>query len=67
MGRPSATARRDSPVVSGQSLVDGWRRSITPAQVDAAMRILEAFGLDRVYGRDSLPVSQPWAARQSPP
>jgi hypothetical protein len=56
--RPSATTRRDSPVVSGASLIDGWRGSVTAEQLDGALRILGAFGLDRIYGRDSLPLTR---------
>lgn len=56
--RPSATTRRDSPVLSGASLIDGWRASVSPAQLDGALRILGAFGLDRIYGRDSLPLTR---------
>jgi hypothetical protein len=56
--RPSATTRRDSPVLSGESLVDGWRASVTAEQLDGALRILGQFGLDRIYGRDSLPLTR---------
>jgi hypothetical protein len=55
--RPSATTRPDSAIVSGENIIDGWRRSISDDQLDRAVRILEGFGLDRIYGRESLPVS----------
>jgi hypothetical protein len=58
MMRPSATTRRDSAVVSGDSLIDGWRAFVTPSQVDRAAQILAGFGLDRIYGTDSLPLSR---------
>lgn len=58
VSRPSATTRRDSAIVSGESIVDGWRRSITEDQLTRAIRILEGFGLDRIYGRGSMPVSK---------
>jgi hypothetical protein len=59
-GRPSATTRRDSAIVTGQSLIDGWRRGVTDGQIAAAVKILGAFGLDRIYGEKSMPlVSNP--------
>ncbi|HJP65017.1 MAG TPA: sulfotransferase [Actinomycetota bacterium] len=62
-GRPSATTRRDSAIVSGQSLVDGWRRGVDRDQIAAAVRILRAFGLDRIYGDGSMPlVTDPFGA-----
>jgi hypothetical protein len=56
--RPSATTRRDSAIVSGESLVEGWRRNVTPDEMGGALRILEAFGLDRIYGRDPMPLAR---------
>ena len=55
-GRPSATTRRDSAIVSGNSLVDGWRTSVTEQEIESAGRILSVFGLDHIYGRGSMPL-----------
>ncbi|MFN2590258.1 MAG: hypothetical protein ABR518_05770, partial [Actinomycetota bacterium] len=55
VGKPSATTRRDSAVLSGDGLMDGWRGSVSASQIDGAVRILDGFGLTRVYGADPLP------------
>jgi hypothetical protein len=55
-GRPSQATRRDSAVVSGGSLVEGWRTHISTDQVTRATDILERFGLDRLYAGESMPV-----------
>jgi hypothetical protein len=55
-GRPSQATRRDSAVVMGGSLVEGWRTHISTGQVTRATDILERFGLDRLYAGESMPV-----------
>jgi hypothetical protein len=59
LAKPSATSRKDSAVVSGEDLVEAWRRSVTPAEVATTMRVVELFGLDRMYTSDSMPRSRP--------
>ena len=44
-----------SKIISGGSLLDKWRRNITDDQVTRACEILSLFGLDRIYGAESLP------------
>ncbi|MDX2410543.1 MAG: hypothetical protein QNK34_01160 [Woeseiaceae bacterium] len=49
-----------SKAVAGYSLeqkISAWQTHIRPRQITAMLRILEASGLDRVYGRDPLPDS----------
>ena len=59
--RPSLTARKRpqkgevSAIVSGESLIDGWRKSTTSEQVRRAVEIVGMFGLDRIYSDDSMP------------
>ena len=56
VARPSSTSRRgDRPGV------DGWREGLGRERVEEAGEILSLFGLDRVYGPDSMP--DPDAAR----
>jgi hypothetical protein len=52
---PSTMTRKDSAIVSGDSLIDGWRKHVTDRQIDRAVEILSLFGLDKVYGHGSIP------------
>jgi RimJ/RimL family protein N-acetyltransferase len=54
--RPSAQTRPASPIMTGGDLLEGWQNSFSSAQIDFAIGMLRRFGLDRVYGRDPLPV-----------
>jgi hypothetical protein len=53
--QPSPMSRADSAIVTGGSLVDNWRKSITPDQVKRAVEILAMFGLDRIYTDAAMP------------
>lgn len=55
LSKPSAVSRKTSAIVSGESLVESWRKKVGDAQVARAEEILGAFGLDRIYGADPLP------------
>ena len=59
LARPSATSRKDSAVVAGGDLVEAWRRSVTDEELAATMRVVELFGLDRIYSTGSMPNSRP--------
>jgi Sulfotransferase family len=59
LAKPSATSRKDSAVLSGEDLVEAWRRSVTPEEVASTMSVVEAFGLDRIYGADPMPRWRP--------
>ena len=66
LATPSAMTRRDSAIVSGGSLIDGWRKHIGDEQVKRAVEILRLFGLDKIYGQDSVPrVDQAYAMMPS--
>lgn len=52
---PSPQSHADSAIVSGNSLIDGWRRWVTDEQVKQAIDILALFGLDAIYSQDSMP------------
>ncbi len=53
--RPSPTARKDSAIVLGERPVDSWRQGVDNDQIATALKILERFGLDRIYGPDPMP------------
>ncbi len=60
---PTVLSREESAIVTGSNLIDAWRTWVTPEQIERAMEILALFGLDRLYGTDSMPkVTDPWAA-----
>lgn len=55
--RPSALSRKgESAIITGDSLVDSWRRHITDEQIRKAMEILSMFGLQKIYNEGSLPL-----------
>lgn len=51
----SATIQKDSAIIAGNSLVDGWRKNITSRQIKRAIEILNLFGLDSIYSENSMP------------
>lgn len=50
MYRPSPSSREDT-----KRALDGWRNSVSKAQIRRAGEILGLFGLDRIYGEDLMP------------
>ena len=51
LSRPSASSRRrENGWPSQEQLRSGWRDAIAPAQLERSLEILEAFGLDRLFG-----------------
>jgi hypothetical protein len=65
---PTVLSREESAIVTGSNLIDAWRTWVTPEQIERAIEILALFGLDRLYGADSMPkVTDPWAADGSQP
>ena len=55
MKKPSLLSREGSAVLSGERLVDGWRRHVTDRQLGRALEILGHFGLDGVYSGKVMP------------
>lgn len=53
--KPSATSRTDSAVVRTDSLIEGWRRKVSPAQLRRAVDILRCFNLERTYSESPEP------------
>ena len=61
MAIPSVQARvarhgDSSAIVTGGNPIDAWRNHITPEQIDRTLSLLERFGLDSIYGSDSMPL-----------
>jgi hypothetical protein len=60
MAVPSVQARvsrngDSSAVVSGADMIDGWRKHISSAQIERTLSLLKRFGLDSIYGPESMP------------
>lgn len=56
--QPSSLCRKDSAIISGGSLIDGWRKDVTGQQMNRAVQILRRFQLDTVYSFESMPNTQ---------
>ncbi len=57
LNTPSSMSRQDSAVSKGKAnrLVDAWREHVSAQELRRAVEVLKLFGLDRVYGEDSMP------------
>lgn len=58
MRAPSRTTVGNRAVVSGAHQPGGWRQALSPRQVGRILAVVEAFGLDYLYGNTTLPVGQ---------
>jgi hypothetical protein len=58
LSRPSTAVRTDSAIMRGQDPAAAWRRNVSDDEVATAMRIVESFGFDRMYGPEPLPRSR---------
>ena len=62
MTTPSASVQvtavdrnRPRPPLDGARLIESWRDSVAPSDVERAYAIVESFGLEKIYGRSSMP------------
>ncbi|MEO1391071.1 MAG: hypothetical protein AAFV85_27370, partial [Cyanobacteria bacterium J06634_6] len=55
MKTASRVSRKDSAILTGNSLIDGWKNNLRTEQVDRALEILNLFGLDQVYSEKPMP------------
>jgi hypothetical protein len=51
----SAHFRRDSAILRGGSLIHDWQSRVSTAQIDQALEMLRAFGLDHLYSERAMP------------
>lgn len=54
---PSPEVRDESAILTGDSLIDKWKRSYDKGQIKRAIDILSLFDLDEIYSSSSLPIS----------
>ncbi len=52
---PSLLSRKESAIITGDSLIGSWKKHITNEQVKRAFDILTLFGLEKIYDEDSIP------------
>ena len=48
--QPSSSSRRDGDGRSREKLLSGWQDEVSGAELERSLEILEAFGLDRLFG-----------------
>jgi hypothetical protein len=53
--RPSRVSGPESNVANKKSPISSWKNELTIQQIDSGFEILERFGLDGLYGEDSMP------------
>jgi hypothetical protein len=53
--RPSAQCRSWSAILTGGDTLDAWRRHVDADQIRRARQLLSLFGLDELYGEDTMP------------
>jgi hypothetical protein len=58
---PSHTNYRGTDVASGSDRLDDWVGEVSAPQVEAALALVNAFGLDRIYGATTSPRIAPEA------
>jgi hypothetical protein len=56
VGRPSGVTAKGSAIVSGGDVLRAWRERLDGPARAGIVRYLEAFGLDRLYGDDPMPL-----------
>lgn len=71
VAKPSVQARKHhaggtSAIVTGASLVEAWRRYVSPQRVKRAVEILRLFGLEAIYDEDPRPRERGVQAMFSP-
>ena len=55
---PSQTARRASAVVTGTNKIANWKKKLSRSQIDKILQVVQAFGLDHLYGDSTRPLNK---------
>lgn len=53
--RPSKVSGKESNIILGNSPITSWRNELSNTQIDTGLRILEQFGLDKMYHENGFP------------
>ena len=54
---PSELARASSAIRTGGDVIHSWHKTVSESEVKRAMEFLRLFGLDTIYGEESMPDS----------
>lgn len=54
--KPSSHCRKDSAIIAGDNLINSWKKQITKQETERAVDILSLFGLNHIYGTESMPL-----------
>jgi hypothetical protein len=65
ISQPSQTAQATSAVVRGTNRVTGWKKKLSPAQIDRILQVVEAFGLENLYGDSFIPKNSAIGSEES--
>ncbi len=58
ISKPSALSRKDSAINKGTDLIGAWKNNTSKDQLDRAIKILKAFGMDKVYNEELMPLTK---------
>lgn len=53
--KASHVARSGSAILTGESLIHKWKQLVNQREINNAMEILEAFGLNEIYSEEGMP------------
>lgn len=56
--QPSQTARSGSAIVTGADKIGNWKQKLSHSQIDNILRVVQAFGLNHLYGDSTLPLNK---------
>ena len=56
--QPSQTSRRDSAVAIRTDKIENWKKRLGRSQIEAILRVVQAFGLDNLYGESTVPLKK---------
>lgn len=51
----SKLSQKDSPILTGSNLLNGWKKHLTDQQIERALEILVLFGLEKIYSQKPMP------------
>lgn len=51
--KPSSSARPTSAIVTQENLIESWKKNISDHQLERAFEILNLFGLDKIYSKNT--------------
>ena len=52
---PSALSRKDSAIKQKRDVVNAWRSDVSNDEIQKSIEILSLFGLNKIYGQESMP------------